>query len=378
MKSTLLYLATRKAGTGKSTLIKYLIEALPNINPDKDVVYTSFTGKAVNVLRQKGNKNVLTLHKLLYTHKLTPKGVYIKTPVPSIKYKIVVIDEISMVSKDLLNDLMKYPVHVIACGDPGQLPPVSHDQDNHLLDRPHVFLDEIMRQAAESDIIKLTMAIREGKSIPYMETNEVIVANKNELSEGMLQWADIVLCATNKTRHSLNQQMRILNGMNPEVAVDEGEKLICLQNYWEIESIENGYPLINGCIGYASNVFEQNFYPPRGMKIHGNKIPIVTCDFTSEIDENFGVLDMDKSDFLYNKPYLTPQENYKLFKNDKLRNLIPKSFTYGYAVTGWKAQGSSWKKVLVYEENFPFDKEERKKFLYTACTRAEQKLVWIR
>lgn len=118
MKSTLLYLATRKAGTGKSTLIKYLIEALPNINPDKDVVYTSFTGKAVNVLRQKGNKNVLTLHKLLYTHKLTPKGVYIRTPVPSIEYKIVVIDEISMVSKDLLNDLMKYPVHVIACGDP--------------------------------------------------------------------------------------------------------------------------------------------------------------------------------------------------------------------------------------------------------------------
>ena len=57
---------------------------------------------------------------------------------------------------------------------------------------------------------------------------------------------------------------------------------------------------------------------------------------------------------------------------------IPKEFTYGYAITYWKSQGSEWDKVLVIEEKFPYDKETHKKALYTACTRAVEKLVWVR
>lgn len=379
MKSTLLYLATRKAGSGKTTLVKYIIQALPNVNPDVDVVYTSFTGKAVNVLRQKGNRNVSTLHKLLYMHKMMPNGKFIKTNVPFIPYKVVVVDEVSMVSSELINDLFKYPVYVIFLGDPGQLPPVSKDKNNHLLDKPHVFLEEVMRQATESDIIRLTMEIREGKPIQYRKSDEVLVVNKNELSDGMLQWADIVLCGTNRVRHSLNQQMRELYGMNPEVLIDENEKVICLQNYWENVAVEqSGSPLMNGTIGYLSNIFEQDFYPPRFLHIHNDKIPIITANFTSEIDDDFGILDMDSYEFSNNQSYLTPQENYRLYKNHKYANLIPKSFTYGYAITTHKSQGSEWDKVLVYEENFPFDKEEHKRWLYTAATRASQKLVVVK
>ncbi len=40
--------------------------------------------------------------------------------------------------------------------------------------------------------------------------------------------------------------------------------------------------------------------------------------------------------------------------------------------------GSEWDKVLVIEEKFPFDKEEHKRWLYTACTRAAKKLVLVR
>ena len=49
------------AGTGKSTLVKFIISALSQygINPEEDVVFTSFTGKATQVLQKKGNKNVL-------------------------------------------------------------------------------------------------------------------------------------------------------------------------------------------------------------------------------------------------------------------------------------------------------------------------------
>lgn len=43
------------AGTGKSTLVKFIIAALEDygINPDEDVVYTSFTGKATQVLQKR-------------------------------------------------------------------------------------------------------------------------------------------------------------------------------------------------------------------------------------------------------------------------------------------------------------------------------------
>jgi exodeoxyribonuclease-5 len=65
-------------------------------------------------------------------------------------------------------------------------------------------------------------------------------------------------------------------------------------------------------------------------------------------------------------------------RNYKYKTSIPYSFTYGYAITCHKAQGSEWDNVLVIEEGFPFDKEEHKRWLYTAATRAAKKLVIIR
>jgi hypothetical protein len=76
---------------------------------------------------------------------------------------------------------------LFVCGDPGQLPPINKNEDNHLLDIPHIFLDEIMRQEEQSEIIKLTMDLREGKPLTYFKGKEVQILNKNELSTGMLQ-----------------------------------------------------------------------------------------------------------------------------------------------------------------------------------------------
>ena len=59
------------------------------------------------------------------------------------------------------------------CGDPGQLPPINKDEDNHLLDNPHIFLDEIMRQEAENEIINLTMDIRNGKPLNHYIGKEI-------------------------------------------------------------------------------------------------------------------------------------------------------------------------------------------------------------
>ena len=40
--------------------------------------------------------------------------------------------------------------------------------------------------------------------------------------------------------------------------------------------------------------------------------------------------------------------------------------------------GSEWDNVLVFEENFPYNKEEHKRWLYTACTREKKKLVVVK
>ena len=70
---------------------------------------------------------------------------------------------------------------------------------------------------------------------------------------------------------------------------------------------------------------------------------------------------------------------YQLGKlKNKLGEVVPKEFTYAYAITCHKSQGSEWDKVLVLEESFPFDRTEHARWLYTACTRASEKLVLVR
>ena len=367
------------AGVGKSTLVKFIIAALAEdgIDPDKDVVYTSFTGKATQVLQKKGNKNVSTLHKLLYEHFPRPDGTFYRRPVISIPYKIVVVDECSMVPKELLKRLLTYKVHIICLGDPGQLPPINKDEDNHLLDNPDIFLDEIMRQEEQSEIIKLTMDIRAGKPLNHFLGKEVQILDKEELTTGMLQWADQIICSTNGTRVALNNQMRDLlqRGDSPE----DGDKIICLRNYWDIIS-EDGQPLVNGTIGYLHNSFNSFLKVPAYVTMGRlNQIDTVVGNFKSDDGiTQFNNLTMDKKMILQGEPTLTFKENYKLSNNKKYINNIPLSFTYGYAITCHKSQGSEWDNVLVIEEGFPFDKEEHIRWLYTACTRAAKKLVIIR
>lgn len=366
------------AGAGKSTLVKFIINALKNegIDPDKDVVYTSFTGKATQVLQKKGNKNVSTLHKLLYESFPRADGTFFRKPVDYIRYKVVVVDECSMVPKELLQLLFKHNVYIICLGDPGQLPPISKDDDNHLLDKPHIFLDEIMRQAAESEIIQLSMKIRNEEPIDYMKGNEIQIIKKEELNTGMLQWADQIICATNSTRVALNNQMRELlgRGSKPE----DGDKVICLKNYWEDFSDKDS-ALVNGTIGYLKNSFESFVkIPPIITNGRLSKIDTIMANFVSDSGEEFETLSMDKKMILEGEPTLSWKESFKMGKNPFTRNLVPKDFTYGYAITGHKSQGSEWDKVLVIEERFPFNKEEHKRWLYTVCTRAAEKLVLVR
>lgn len=363
------------AGTGKSTLVRYIISALC-VEEDR-VCYCAFTGKAAEVLKKKGNKNVCTLHRLLYDHIPKPAGGFFRKPKPKIDYDVVVVDEVSMAPKSLMDLLLKHKVYVICLGDPFQLPPIDKDEDNHLLDHPHIFLDEIMRQEADSEIIQLTMKIRNQEPIDFYNGNEVKVIPYSELNTGVLLWGDQVLTATNAKRQSINNQMRALNGRTGDP--QDGDKVICLRNYWE-EFSENGDPLVNGTIGILQNSFQSWRELPRFIRSDIKKFDLLIGDLViPETQDMYTLTEMDRQMIITGEKCCDWRLSYQLGKLRQTHGeIVPKEFAYAYAITGHKAQGSEWFKVVILEERFPFDKTEHARWLYTACTRASEKLVLVR
>lgn len=362
------------AGTGKSTLIKFIISAL-NLEPSKDVAYVAFTGKAASVLRNKGCPNASTAHKLLYYSKKLPSGKFIFTPKHHLEndYKLIVVDEISMLPLELWLLLLSHGIHILACGDPFQLPPVNKDADNHVLDTPHIFLDEIMRQEEESEIIRLTMDIRNFKPINYFKGNEIQIISPEEVVDGMYTWADQIITATNRKRMEINNYMRAAAGRG--AAPEIGDKIIACRNCWDITDIMGNNALVNGTIGYISNFEEEDKKFPI---FQFPQVKLLRSTILSIDDDIFDDVMIDYQALVEGKKSLTPQQEYILSKRPSLKESMPIEFNYGYAITCHRAQGSEWDKVLVFEENFPFDKEEHARWLYTACTRPSQKLVLVR
>lgn len=363
------------AGTGKSTLVRFIIEAL-GVDEDR-VVYTAYTGKAVEVLRKKGNKNACTLHKLLYDHFPKPAGGFFRKPKPKIDYDVVIVDEVSMASKTLMDLLLRHKCYVICLGDPFQLPPIDKDEDHGLLNQPHIFLDEVTRQAAESEIIRLTMDIREGYDIKYNNKgSEALVLPRKELNTGMLTWADQILVGTNASRMNINNQMRSMLGF--EGGPQEGDKIICLRNYWEEMSEWEGDPLVNGTIGYIKNGFQTFRNVPSFVRGEPRNFEVWQADFEVGGDI-FPGTEIDYKMLTTGEKCCDWRMAYQLGRlKPKLGEIVPKEFAYAYAITCHKSQGSEWDKVLVLEESFPYAEEEHARWLYTACTRASEKLVLVR
>ena len=93
----------------------------------------------------------------------------------------------------------------------------------------------------------------------------------------------------------------------------------------------------------------------------------------------FDNVEMDKHMIMTGEKCCDWKTSYKLGKlKERYGEIIPKEFAYAYAITCHKSQGSEWDKVLVLEEKFPFDKVEHARWLYTAATRASNKLVLVR
>lgn len=349
------------AGTGKTTLVQYIIEAL-NLQ-EEQVVYVAYTGRASLVLKNKGCENSMTAHKLLYHAKEKPDGTYEFKPKKRLEgnYKLIVLDEASMLPDDLWQLLLSHKIHVLALGDIGQLPPV--DGDSHILDKPHAILDEVVRQALESPIIRLSMDIRNGKWLEYGGPKGCRIITPEQVTDKLLIGADQILCGKNITRHCLNERLRKIKfGEQYTKTPVDGDKVICLKNDWYTIG-SNEEPIINGMLGTISNIktYDGELYNP-----------YMIADFTSNNNGLYDNLHMDYKIFT-DKETTINKDNWMMYP----KNARAHEFDYGYAATVHKFQGSEAEKVVVYDE-WLGDKDYHQKWLYTAVTRSSKALVIVK
>lgn len=374
------------AGTGKTTLAK---EIAAEVNGH--VAFGTFTGKAAYVLKTKGCENATTIHQLIYQPKFKSKEkleklerdlVQLRSSLlsqnpntnleedPKMKSllqeinverqnmarpafslntesilnetELCIIDECSMVDSVIGQDLLSFGCKVLVLGDPAQLPPVK-GTGFFTEGKPDVMLTEIHRQAQENPIIRLATDIRMGRGLTLGLYGDSKVIEKKDLERLEVLQADQVLVGKNKTKAMYNARMRALLGRestNPEV----GDKLVCLAN-------NHNVGLLNGAIW---NVKE---------------IALVDDDSISMI-LNDGVIDLAVDAWLHYFQNRADQLGW-FERRDK------EQFDYGYALTVHKSQGSQWNNVMIFDESSSF-RESKDKWLYTAITRAAEKVTIVR
>jgi exodeoxyribonuclease-5 len=235
-----------------------------------------------------------------------------------------------------------------------------------------------MRQEEGSEIIQLSMKIRNHEPLELFQGKNVQVIDKSQLVSGVLTWADQIIVAKNNTRIEYNNKLREMLGYGPEP--QEGDKVVCLRNYWDECSVEERDALVNGTIGYLKHPTNKTIFFPKFLKLQcGKSVIATTADIVTPEGDYYPHIDCDKKMIVEGEKCMDWRDSYALGKlKDRYGDLVPKEITYGYAITCWKAQGSQWDKVLLFEENFPFDKEEHFRYLYTGITRAINKIVVVR
>lgn len=356
------------AGTGKTTLVDYVIGKL-GIRLNR-VAFACYTGKAALVLSQKakGRYKAQTIHRLIYQLDGESKGApkFIRKSKDELAHlKLIVIDEWSMVDGKTFEDLKYFGIKLLLIGDQGQLPPVSK-ADSPELDKlrktPDFELTEIHRQAEGNPIIHLSMLARTKQHIAYGwygNDKEVLVCNRMQwesIKQHCYTSADQIICGYNKTRTGLNQDIRQYLGFTSHLP-QEGDKMICTKNNWgkNIDDIS----LVNGITGHVRRV-NNNLAKDYDIRREATEIDFQP-DFT---DNQFKKLYLVNDHFSGKEYKLTPDE-YSIYSQ----------FEFGYAITCHKAQGSQWDKLVVIAETL--NREEHHKWLYTAITRAAERLILV-
>jgi exodeoxyribonuclease-5 len=353
------------AGTGKTTLMGFLSKVLREKDKKIKIAFCSFTGKASRVLQRKlRDTNSIykydytgTIHRLIYRPVTDDKGEVInweRMATDEFLYDLIVVDEASMITRNIWNDLLSFKKPILAVGDHGQLPPI--DGNFNLMENPQLRLEEIYRQQINNPIIKVSEIARKYGRIPVEEFSNTVkkLDKKNpdtgELLESMFESYDtdtMVLTGYNRSRVRLNQGIRQLLGFETPTP-SQGDRVICLKNNHKEE-------IFNGMMGTVLNVIEGNL---DGYEYYDAEI------------------ELDEEDY----PYFGKISKDQFGQQSTINNVIDSVdlFDFGYALTVHKAQGSQAKRVVVFEERFSrMDDEMWRRWLYTAVTRAVEELYIV-
>jgi len=331
------------AGAGKTTLARHFAE-----NAGGDVAFAAFTGKAAHVMRQKGCVDASTIHSLIYRPASSDEeedepSFTLRRDAPASKADLIIIDECSMVDEDLGRDLLSFGKPVLVLGDPAQLPPVKGG-GFFTEGEPDFMLTDIHRQAADNPIIRLSMAVREGEAFDE-DTDECRLITRDQVAPEMIKEADQILVGANKTRRRFNTRLRELHGAT-DPTPEAGEKLVCLRNNKKKGLLNGGIWSVDRRMSPRGGRVRLSVRPEEGGKAVTVAVPRA---------------------FFLDGPESVPWAQRK----------GADEFDFGYALTVHKAQGSQWDNIVLFDESFMF-REHRARWLYTAVTRAAERLIVVR
>jgi len=378
------------AGTGKSFSVKEMIDRV-KCEPQ----YMAYTGKAALVLNKYSQVNATTIHSAIYRLKQVPDSVFerlyaqmekaagdaakeeIKKEIEELKkpqfelnhdalegVELLVLDECSMVDDEILGDLLSFGIPIIALGDPGQLPPVK-GEGALFRGMPDARLTEIRRQALESPIIQWSMWARNKRTLPMTSIEDRFENKCAKVPVGMLtpqQFVEemarhnITICWKNVTRQKLNQIRRKSLGYSAENSVFPviGDTLIITKNDKEL-GVFNGQFCTVMEFGREFDNYIETVVEAEGME--------------KPVKLNLHRVTFEE----YHDPRAKDRYRPWDYRNTHMAD-------FGYAITCHKAQGSQWDKVLIVDENvlnWPGKYDERAQWLYTAITRAADKLTIV-
>ena len=403
------------AGTGKTTLIKSLIDLLEKVK--MEFVLLAPTGRAAQVLSGKTAKKARTLHSYLYTIKeyKDNEGHIIriefvpKQNLPEHR-SIFIIDEASMVSdvptnneyftskNSVLNDLKEFYINspggskLIFVGDNYQLPPVEDDELSPALSPEYLGkqyglkgvthkLTEVFRQQGFSYILQNAEMLKKAMDRGNIYFNNLKYKNLYRIDLAIKHYAKlfdpnnpskiIFLGWKNRVISKLNHAIRQQVFASPDMPLCPNEQIILNKSFY------GSYYLPTGEIG---KVIE--YYPERTERVADTTFGEAKFQFTMPTGEQVEFTSKFNLDFLLQDDVIDDPEKEKALWADRYRRnkvfrdsenpmddpyLSALKIRYGYAITTHKAQGGEWDYVILYPE-FPFDKN-RLRWVYTAVTR---------
>jgi exodeoxyribonuclease-5 len=331
------------AGTGKTTLARHIAEGV-----EGEVAFGAYTGKAALVMRTKGCTDASTIHSLIYRSRESDEGgpqFVLNRSSQAAKADLIIIDECSMVDEELGRDLLSFGRPVLVLGDPAQLPPVRGG-GFFTQAEPDVMLTEVHRQARDNPIVRMSMTVREGGRLAFGRYGESRVVRRAEIGAAEVMGADQVLVGLNRTRRLYNARIRDLKGYSdPLPAV--GEKLLCLRNDKSKGLLNGGTFIVRALRPSLDDVVRLDVMPEDDSRRRPIEVAVL-------------------------KPFFEGGE-------DALSPIARREsdeFTYGYALTVHKAQGSQWNDLVLFDESYAF-REHRTRWLYTGLTRAAERALVV-